>query len=175
MALRWLLTLTLALSVPAAIQADNDTPAPRCDDGSVIPDGWAGWAQISSTKSMRYYSANGMKQWPALKALRTGTALHPIANVQYWATPDEPVKLATFGGMAPVRVTKAGRLKVAISERAWVDLVRDGALTGSKSFAHGPDCSGIAKIVEFDVTPGDYLLQIANAPNASIGIMVLQP
>lgn len=170
---RFAVALAAALTtttLPVAAHA-----ADQCPEQPVLAGEWAGWAQIGSTKAMRYYSANGMKQWPALRALRTGTALHPIANVQYWVMPDEPIKLGTFGGMVPVRVAKAGRLKVALSDGAWVDMVRDGASTGSKAFAHGPQCSGIAKIVEFDVTPGDYLLQIANAPNMSIGVMVLQP
>src|SRR3546814_11240362 len=70
--------------------------------------------------------------------------------------------------MIPVEVKKAGRLIVALDAGAWIDLVRDGAAQKSITHGHGPACSGIRKMVEYDVTPGRYQLQIGNAPTAAI-------
>src|SRR3546814_6328727 len=75
--------------------------------------------------------------------------------------------------MITVEVKKAGRLIVALDAGAWIDLVRDGAAQKSITHGHGPACSGIRKMVEYDVTPGRYQLQIVNAPTASIHAMAL--
>ena len=75
--------------------------------------------------------------------------------------------------MIPVEVKKAGRLVVALDAGAWIDLVRDGVAVKSVVHDHGPACSGIRKMVEFDVSQGRYLLQITNAPAASIHAMAV--
>ena len=72
-----------------------------------------------------------------------------------------------------IDVKKAGRLVVALDGGAWIDLVHEGAIVKSVTHGHGPACSGIRKMVEFDVTPGRYLLQIANAPSDKIRAMAL--
>jgi len=78
-----------------------------------------------------------------------------------------------FGGMVPIEVKKDGRLVVALDGGAWIDLVRDGKVVKSVTHGHGPACSGIRKMVEFEVTPGRYLLQIVNAPTDRIHAMAM--
>ena len=73
----------------------------------------------------------------------------------------------------PIDVKKAGRLVVALDGGAWIDLVHEGAVVKSATHGHGPACSGIRKMVEFDVTPGRYLLQIVNAPSDKIRAMAV--
>jgi hypothetical protein len=43
----------------------------------------------------------------------------------------------------------------------------------SVTHGHGPACSGIRKMVEFEVTQGRYQLQIVNAPTASVHAMAV--
>src|SRR3546814_12774478 len=75
--------------------------------------------------------------------------------------------------MIPIEVKGAGRLIVALDAGAWIDLVRDAAVVKSITHGHGPACPGIRKMVEYDVTPGRYQLQIVNATTASIHALAL--
>ena len=78
-----------------------------------------------------------------------------------------------YGGLVPIEVKKPGRLVVALDAGAWIDLVRDAKFVKSATHGHGPACSGIRKMVEFDVMPGRYVLQISSAPAASIRAMAV--
>ena len=83
-----------------------------------------------------------------------------------------PAKDGTFGGYFPVDVARAGRYRFALSQGAWIDLVQKGERLKSADHAHGPICSGIAKIVAFDLQPGRYWLQLSEAKDASIDVML---
>lgn len=167
------LTTPLALMSPSA---ESHPPAPvaqTCPAEPVLSEEWAGWKQITSIKTMSQYRADTVSHWLPIRDIRTGMALHPIANVKYWVTPGKPVEEGKRGGMNNIIVKKVGRLKIALNDGAWIDLVRDGAIVPSVAHGHGPDCSGIRKIVEFDVTPGTYIVQIVNAPHTSLSAMAI--
>ena len=102
-----------------------------------------------------------------------------------WALPDEdraaipeigrPTVLALENGSTSrqVEITEAGRYGIAADGKVWIDVITNAAPVSSIGHGHGPACSGIRKMVEFDVTHGRYLLQIVNAPTASIHAMAL--
>lgn len=162
----------VAAVVPVAAIADE---APRtCPADPVLPPEWAGWAMIGSNKTMSVYRETAAAEWPSLRDRRTGLALHPADRMQYRVAPERTPDPAKRGGMVPIAVEKAGRLAIALDSGAWIDLVKDGQIVKSVKHGHGPACSGIRKIVEFDVTPGRYLLQIVNAPDVSIRAMAVQ-
>lgn len=172
-----LIALLGALGGASAAYAAPETPAAapavKCPAQPVLPPDLADWARTSSSKTMRDYQAGSAAKWPALGNARTGLALHPADKMAYWVAPERPAEPGKFGGMVPIAVTKAGRLTVALDAGAWIDLVRDGAVVRSAGHGHGPECSGIRKMVQFDVTPGRYLLQIVNAPDAPISAMAV--
>src|SRR3546814_2325418 len=58
--------------------------------------------------------------------------------------------------LVPIEIATAGTYRVALSEGAWVDMVRDGTSLPSVAHGHGPRCSGIHKIVDFKLAPGRY-------------------
>ncbi len=62
-----------------------------------------------------------------------------------------------------------------MSQGAWIDLVQKGERLKSADHAHGPDCSGIAKIVAFDLQPGRYWVQLSEAKDATIYAAVAGP
>ena len=111
--------------------------------------------------------------WSPLGAARTELPLHKFESLRYGVAPERKPDVHKFGGMIPIEVKQAGRLIVALDAGAWIDLVRDGTVVQSITHGHGPACSGIRKMVEFDVTQGRYQLQIVNAPAASIHAMAL--
>lgn len=154
-----------AVSAPAAQGASN------CPAEPVLPQDLARWAHISSNKTIFAYGEARAAEWPALGAARTELSLHGAESLRYWIAPDRKPDASKFGGMVPISVKESSRLVVALDARAWIDLVRDGAVVRSVGHGHGPICSGIRKMVEFDVTPGRYLLQIVDAPERSIRAM----
>lgn len=177
-----------ALMLPAMAHAQEAPAAaepskPSCPaKPAALPADLLGWTAPSTDRAMTKYYPRA--HW--LRGLNTRVSLSPIGGVAYVASPEKPVEASTYGGMMAVNVSKPGRLKVALGQRAWIDLVRgegkDFARTGRKAIpvpsvahGHGPDCSGIAKIVEYDVVPGRYVIQIVNAPEAKIQAMAIAP
>ena len=146
------------LLVLAAVAAD--TPQPVCIRMEPVA-GFEGWGH------------------PAGSALAVGSeamlALKPAAGVDFKPALARPAKDGTFGGYFPLDVATAGRYRVALSQAAWLDAVQKGERLKTSDHAHPPACSGIAKIVAFDLQPGRYWLQLSNAKDASIGVEVAPP
>lgn len=109
-------------------------------------------------------------------------ALKPDTTAQLDLLVQRSVVLATkegkegwmdrFAGLAAIDVEKAGKLEVLLSDRAYIDLVRDG--TTLQSVDHRRvNCNGIYKSVSFDVLPGRYALQITGSGARSIRVATL--
>lgn len=165
--------LVAGLVLAGPMAPASAAPAASCPAKPDLPPELSGWARNSSNKTIYGYGDARAADWPPLAAARTGLALHRYESLRYWIAPEREPDPFKFGGMVPIVVKKPGRLTVALDEGAWIDLVRDGKVVKSVSHGHGPACSGIRKMVDFDVTEGRYLLQIVNAPNASIRAMAV--
>ena len=152
----WLLTLATV---------GQAQPAPTCP--AAPPAELAGWGEARPAAA----SADA----EAATTLRVGggfrAALRPTARVAYPVEPAKPGPGA-HGGLFAFDVTRPGRHRVALSSPGWIEVVRDGRAVPSASHAHGPACSGIRKVVDFDLALGRHLLQIAGAPAASVNLMV---
>ncbi len=166
-----IIAMSLAAALPAAALAAP--AAPSCPAAPVLPPELADWARNTSSKTIYAYGADLGADWSPLGAARTELPLHKFESLRYGIAPERKPDVYKFGGMIPIDVKKAGRLVVALDAGAWIDLVRDGAVVKSLTHGHGPACSGIRKMVEFDVTQGRYQLQIVNAPTASIHAMAV--
>ena len=166
-----IIAMSLAAALPAAALAAP--AAPSCPAAPVLPPELADWARNTSSKTIYAYGADLGADWSPLGAARTELPLHKFESLRYGIAPERKPDVHKFGGMIPIDVKKAGRLVVALDAGAWIDLVRDGAVVKSLTHGHGPACSGIRKMVEFDVTQGRYQLQIINAPTASIHAMAV--
>lgn len=166
-----IIAMSLAAALPAAASAAP--AAPSCPAAPVLPPELADWARNTSSKTIYAYGADLGADWSPLGAARTELPLHKFESLRYGIAPERKPDVHKFGGMIPIDVKKAGRLVVALDAGAWIDLARDGAVVKSLTHGHGPACSGIRKMVEFDVTQGRYQLQIINAPTASIHAMAV--
>lgn len=164
--------LAIALPMGSAFAA----PAARdlsCPAGAALPPELADWSRDASSKTIYAYGDDLGADWSPLGAARTALPLHKFESLRYGVAPERKPDVYKFGGMIPIDVKKPGRLIVALDAGAWIDLIRDGAVVKSVTHGHGPACSGIRKMVEFDVTQGRYQLQIVNAPTASIHAMAV--
>jgi hypothetical protein len=150
----YLLALSLiVLSSPVVAQND-------CEP---VPAEWSGWS--TTTPLTADLQAGGRKEM----------VLAPVGSVKLAAAPVKPPVTGMYAGVVAFDVARPGRAWIALDQGAWIDVVKDGAIVKSVTHGHGPKCSGIRKIVDFDLTPGRYIVQIVNAPKDRIGVMALLP
>lgn len=97
--------------------------------------------------------------------------LLPTPAVRYPLRPEKPGGSVSFGGLVRLHVSAPGTYRIALGSGAWIDLVAEGKAVASTAHGHGPDCSGIRKMVDFPLETGDYTLQIA--ANGADAITVL--
>lgn len=138
---------------------------------AALPRELSGWDQRGSL-------AAGRDPGTAAK-LETGAAidavLHPTPEVRYALRPEKPGGSVSFGGLYAFNIPETGRYRVALGSAAWIDVIKAGDTTkGLTSIAHGhgPDCSGIRKMVDFALEPGDYLVQISANADAKLPLLV---
>ena len=163
----------MALLPGTALAAPAEKPEAACPAAPVLPPELADWSRDAAGKTIYAYGDDLGAGWSPLGAARTALPLHKFESLRYGVAPERKPDVHKFGGMIPIDVKRAGRLVVALDAGAWIDLVRDGAIVKSMTHRHGPACSGIRKMVEFDVMQGRYQLQIVNAPTASIHAMAV--
>ena len=166
-----IIAAALAAALPTVASAAPAASA--CPAKPVLPPELSGWSCDASGKTIYAYGDDLGADWSPLGAARTALPLHKFESLRYGVAPERKPDAHKFGGMIPIAVKKDGRLIVALDAGAWIDLIRDGAVVKSLAHGHGPACSGIRKMVEFDVTQGRYQLQIVNAPTASIHAMAV--
>ncbi|GHC87118.1 homogentisate 1,2-dioxygenase [Novosphingobium pokkalii] len=165
-----------ALASPLAGAAIAQQPAamaaPACPaTPEPLPPAFAAWPNATTLTSA--------SDRPGLAAAKVAPGeaetleLHPAAEMHYALAPAKPAAAGSFGGMAALHVTAPGTYRVALSSGAWVDLLGNGQFLPSAGHGHGPACSGIRKIVDFALQPGDYVLQVAGSTAATITVLVV--
>lgn len=65
---------------------------------------------------------------------------------------------------------------MASSAAPWMDVFGPGSTTPTKTvhFGRGPACTGLGKMVEFALQPGDYLLQFSESLTADPELLVVK-
>lgn len=147
------LLATVALPAPGwAEEAPPECAAPVAPTGELAP-----WSREAAALN----SANYVSQLPQAQ-IRPGErielGLHPVGAVKFPITPGKP---GSNGGLAELTVAEPGTYRVALATGAWIDLVQDGKALESTAHGHGEACTGIRKIVDFALTPGQYVLAIS--------------
>lgn len=166
---RALLTVAFLLSASAAGATPPENGA-ACT-APVAPTGeLAAWTSPAPAK------ASGDAAKLEGSALAIGQAatltLVPTPDVAFPVRPDNPGGSVSYGGLAGLHVHKAGTYRVALGAGAWIDVVSRGKALKSVGHGHGPECTGIRKMVDFKLKPGDYVLQIAASGKPEIAVMV---
>ncbi|RHW16703.1 hypothetical protein D1610_14540 [Sphingomonas gilva] len=72
-------------------------------------------------------------------------------------------------------IAKGGRYRVALDQAGWIDLVQGGKPLTSAGHGHGPSCTTIRKIVDFDLTPGAYTLKLTKIAKQQAKVMLVAP
>jgi len=137
-----------------------------CKEAPPPPEPWTSWSQ----------SGNAIAGGEAAFAPRlilgkpVVASLRPVSQVQFAAASAES-QPKTHGGLFSLAVKEPARVGIALSDPAGVDMVTERSPVPSVGHGHGPECSGISKIVWFDLRPGVHLVQIFNASGREIRIM----
>lgn len=139
---------------------------PVCAVPAVLDEPWTSWTQSGQAKAG--VLAQGAP--PLILGKPLTADLSPAAQVQFRVTPGKGVKEG-YGGLFSLSLKQAARVGIALSGPAWVDVVTGEASLASVDHGHGPECSGIRKIVWFDLPAGRHLVQIAGSKAASVRVM----
>lgn len=160
-----------AVASPSAAQMHEHAQPAACPaTPATLP------AELSAWTSPRQTAAGTDGASAAAVGLVIGQALDlalaSTPDIAYPVRPERPGGSVSHGGIASFRVETAGVYRVAIDSAAWLDLVADGKHLDSVNHGHGPDCSGIRKMVDFRLEPGDYLLQLAGNGAPRLRVLV---
>jgi hypothetical protein len=161
----------ILLAVAAGVaSAAEEMPAnkPSCS-ADVAPAGeLAPWSSAAPLKA-----GGETSNAPLLAAGKAAkVTLLSTPDVHYALRPEKPGGSVSYGGLFALDVAQAGTYRVALSTAAWIDIVgKDGALR-SVAHGHGPDCTGIRKMVDYVVPAGRYTLQISANGAPQITVLV---
>ena len=156
--------LSASAGVPAAEEMSSAKPA--CT-ANIAPSGeLAPWSSPVPLKA-----GDEAAKAPLLSASKAANVtLLPTPEVHYALRPEKPGGSISYGGLLAFDIAQAATYRIALSTAAWIDIVgKDGALR-SVAHGHGPDCSGIRKMVDYVVPAGRYSLQISanGAPQITV-------
>lgn len=156
------------ITLPMPVFAQEMGAAVPCAAPADLPEALAGWrSPVPATAGDVRAKAVVLTQGKAVTL-----ALLPTPKVAYPLRPAKPGGSVSFGGLASFTVTQAGIWRIALGSGAWIDVVKDGKAMTSIAHGHGPDCSGIRKMVDYRLTPGRYMLQVAANGTDSLPLLV---
>lgn len=161
-----LLSALLAASPLPAISAVPQPQAAPCASPHDVPEPWTSWFQKGEMQAGT--QADGA---PSLILGQPVVAhLTPVEHVRF-AVPAGRDAGQGYGGVFTVATKVRARVGIALSDRAWVDIVDGRRSLTSVDHGHGPACSDIRKIVWFDLPPGRHVVQVAGSREPALRIM----
>lgn len=159
--------MALAIAMPGAAQS----PDQACASAAVsLPPELAGWPARHALQAAR--SAGLLDAARLQVGQATNARLLAASDVRYPVQPAKPGGPGSYGGLFGFTVRQGGTYRVALGSAAWVDVIRQGKAVASSAHGHGPECSGIHKMVDFRLTPGRYTLQVAAGGEIDLPLLV---
>lgn len=95
-----------------------------------------------------------------------------MGELKYAVQPVRPDDDGVHGGIVAFDVAWRGIYRVALGSGAWIEVVSGTRARQSVGYVHGPECSGIRKVVDFELSPGRYLLQLSASKDARVTTMI---
>jgi hypothetical protein len=162
--------LLLPFLLGSAALADEPAPAPACAV-PVAPSGeLAPWSSPVALDAAGDAAGLRAARLPVGQAARVTLLATPV--VKYSLRPEKPGGSVSYGGLLGVDIARAGTYRVALSSGAWIDMVKQGKAETSVAHGHGPECTGVRKMVDFALTPGSHTLQLGANGDAQITVLV---
>lgn len=160
----------IAAPWPVMAQAANPMPEIPCPAAIAASGPWAPWtAPTTVAAGLTENAAPVLTPGHAVAATLVSTP-----QVTYALPPQKPGGPSSHGGLLALRIDTAGTYRIALSSATWIDVVRDGQPVFSIAHGHGPDCTGIHKIVDFALQPGRYLVQLSASAAPTVEVLVIR-
>jgi len=164
----WCVLALAMIAAPAFAQ--EATPAPCPATPAPLPAQFAGWTNTAPVAATA--TGTDIAKAQITVGNRADVALLPAEQVQFLA-PEKAAVAGTHSGMVHFVLPDARTYRVALGAGAWIDVVRDGKAIDSDAHGHGIPCTPVRKTVDFALTPGDYVLQIAGNRDASLSVLIV--
>lgn len=103
--------------------------------------------------------------------------LVPQAHLKFVLPPEREARSAApRGAVLRFDAPTAGRYRVAITSRHWIDLIADGRIVASADHQGRAGCDLMHKVVEFDLPAASGLvLQLSGQDDEVIGLAIVGP
>lgn len=168
------LLLTPAGVLAQAGRRPNTVPPETCAARLSPPAGMEAWTRpvpLAAAVSEADLGRAALKPGQAITA-----RFAPVDQVKYRVPPEKADGPATYGGLYRLTVAEAGTYRVASSAAPWMDVFAPGSSTPTRTahFGHGSACTGLGKMVDFALQPGDYLVQFSESLTQDPEIMVVK-
>jgi hypothetical protein len=160
----------------AQVQPLSETPSatavPCAATDAALPPALASWTAKVDLVSAA--SAADLPQARIALGQAARVTLHGTRDVAYAVQPEKPGGSVAHGGLLTFTIAEAGSYRVGLSSGAWIDVLKDGQAQVSTAHGHGPACSTLRKMVDFNLRPGVYELQISANADPEIGVLVVK-
>lgn len=163
------LPIGLAMLVAAAPSTPAVTECPA--GGAALPAAYSAWASPQTLAAATGGAGASAAKFAAGQAV--DVHLHPDGKVTYLTLPKGAGEAASFGGLASFEVTQAGMYRVALGDFAWVDIDRGGKPLTPAAFGHGPECTAVKKVVDYQLEPGRYVIEISGEKVPDLRLLIL--
>jgi hypothetical protein len=138
------------------VQAGPAASTSRCEGvRAAMPASLAGWSSTGEPGAIGKAFTVAPADPATIRGLRAGE-----------------VTRAGGAALVPFEVTRDATYRVALSDKAWVDVVTGKAVIQSIAHQHGPACSGIAKIVDFPLRRGRYALHLTGITAPGVRVLI---
>jgi len=101
-------------------------------------------------------------------------ALQPAAEAALPLAPERKPKDGTFAGFLTVTAPISGGVyTVSLSDYAWLDVIQNGRMLKPVSFSGVTGCANIRKVVKFELSGSQVVIQVSGVTSDSILIALL--
>ncbi|WP_156818867.1 homogentisate 1,2-dioxygenase [Sphingomonas sp. Mn802worker] len=161
----------VGLSHPAAAAMQDPATDPVCANVRVaFPAELSHWSMRTPLTA-----GHAPRNAPVLAIGRAADLrLAPLANVQPRIAPAKVPAPGSYAGLVMFQVIRPGTYRVALGQKAWIDVIRGRAGVASSAHTMGPRCTGVAKLVDFPLRPGRYVLQLTGAPTQTVAATIVR-
>jgi hypothetical protein len=162
---------TVALAATPALAQEQAEKV--CIQAGTLPAELAGWGKPHATLTAAAKPAD-LKTAELTLGTAADAKLQPTPMIKFTIDPSKPGGSVSHGGLFSFTVLAAGTYRVALGSGAWIDVIEDKKAAVSTAHGHGPDCTGVRKMVDYDLKAGRHILQVSANGSPDLTLMVVK-
>lgn len=165
-----LVILLTALATAPAAPGGSAALACTADDAN-LPTDLRSWAQGSHALNA---AADPRGRLPSLvPGRRAALTLKSASQIRFARAPEQSRSPSdSHGGLVRLNITSGGTYRFAAATPVWIDVLRSGRPQASVAHGHLAPCTSIRKVVEFNLSPGAYVVQLSGNPGPRADLLV---